>query len=337
MQTQTQVQPQPVLRPALRLVSKLNMDREEWLDVRRKGVGASDSAAAAGIHPYRSRLELWMDKTGRSAHLPKPDPNDTDSPLYWGNLLEEKVAEAYAHKTGNKIRRVNAVLQHPDEDKHWMLANLDYAVVGNDEVQILECKTTGQYGAMLWANGVPDYVRCQVQHQLAVTGKQAADVAVLICGHELQIHRIERDDELIDSLISMEREFWKMVESDTPPEVDGTKSSDTALRALFPRDEGEVLDLSNDLALDSDFNELIDLRDKISRLNQREDLLKQRIQQTMGEASEAQFVQGKVTWKRSADSIQLDTKALLKDHPELLEQYQRVRHGNRRFLMRASK
>ncbi|WP_197468537.1 YqaJ viral recombinase family protein, partial [Alcanivorax sp. HI0083] len=172
------------------------MSREDWLKIRKQGIGASDAAAAVGISPYQSPLELWMIKTGRDGLLPAPDPDDIQSPLYWGTLLEPKVAEAYAKITGNKVRRVNSVLQHPDEDKPWMLANLDYAVVGNDDVQILECKTTGQYGAKLWADGVPEYIQCQVQHQLAVTGKQAADVAVLICGQELQIHRIERDEAL---------------------------------------------------------------------------------------------------------------------------------------------
>src|SRR5699024_11818167 len=152
-QQETQLTPQ---RPALRLVSTKGLSREEWLEVRKEGIGASDCAAALGINPFQSRLELWMNKANRDAHLPKSDPNDISSPMYWGNLLEASVADAYSHKTGNRVRRVNAVLQHPDPDKHWMLANLDFAVVGNDEVQILECKTTGINGARLWANGVPD-------------------------------------------------------------------------------------------------------------------------------------------------------------------------------------
>jgi putative phage-type endonuclease len=211
-------------RPALRLVSTKRMNREDWLKIRKQGIGASDAAAAVGISPYQSPLELWMIKTGRDGLLPAPDPDDIQSPLYWGTLLEPKVAEAYAKITGNKVRRVNAVLQHPDDDKPWMLANLDYAVVGNDDVQILECKTTGQYGAKLWADGVPEYIQCQVQHQLAVTGKQAADVAVLICGQELQIHRIKRDEALIAHLCELEREFWQQVETDTPPDPEVSAS-----------------------------------------------------------------------------------------------------------------
>ncbi|WP_410901372.1 lambda-exonuclease family protein, partial [Pseudoalteromonas sp. SIMBA_162] len=75
-------------------------------------------------------------------------------------------------QTGNRVRRVNAVLRHPSIP--WMLANIDREIVGVPDVQILECKTAGEHGSRLWRDGVPDYVTIQVQHQLAVTGKSAA-------------------------------------------------------------------------------------------------------------------------------------------------------------------
>ena len=99
-------------RPALRLVSTKGMNREQWLKVRKQGIGASDAAAAVGLNPYQSPLELWMIKTGRDGLLPAPDPDDIHTPLYWGNLLEPKVAEAYAKATGNKVRRVTVSYTH---------------------------------------------------------------------------------------------------------------------------------------------------------------------------------------------------------------------------------
>jgi predicted phage-related endonuclease len=86
-----------------------------------------------------SMLELWMIKTGRMQQNIE-DESAGYAPLYWGKQLEPLVAEYYSMHTNHKVRRVNAVLQHPDEDKHFMLANLDYAVVGNEEVQILNVK-----------------------------------------------------------------------------------------------------------------------------------------------------------------------------------------------------
>jgi putative phage-type endonuclease len=284
---------------ALQLVSTKAMSREDWLEVRKRGIGASDAAAAVGISPYQSPLELWMIKTGRDGDMPKPDPNDESSPMYWGNILEPIVAQHYTRRTGYKVRKVNAVLQHADPDKHWMLANLDYSVVNHPEVQILECKTAGEWGAKLWRDGVPAYVQCQVQHQLAVTGRQAADVCVLLCGQEIRIHRIERDDDLIARLIELERQFWHYVETDTPPPADGSDSSGKALKYLYPQDTGDVLDLSEDPHLCQVFTELLAAREDIARAQKIEDERKQAIQQRMGEASKVIFPTGAVTWKQN--------------------------------------
>src|SRR5450830_399560 len=149
-------------QPALKLVKTNDLSREDWLTVRKKGIGSSDAAAAVGLNPYKSQLELWMEKTGRDTNLPKVDPKDKTSPMYWGTLLESIVAAHYTMLSGNKVRRINAVLQHPTEP--WMLANLDREVLGSSEVQILECKTAGFQGQFLWREGVPEYVQLQVHH-----------------------------------------------------------------------------------------------------------------------------------------------------------------------------
>ncbi|MCX3036583.1 YqaJ viral recombinase family protein, partial [Acinetobacter baumannii] len=214
----------PKLFTAKRLVNTKNMTQSDWLEVRRQGIGSSDCAAACGLNPYMSMLELWMIKTGRVKQSIE-DESSGVSPLYWGKQLEPLVAEYYSMHTNNKVRRINAVLQHPDPDKHFMLANLDYSVVGSDEVQILECKTAGEYGAKLWREGVPLYVLCQVQHQLAVTGKRAAHVCVLICGHETKIFKVTRSESVIKHIINAERYFWECVEKDTPPDVDASESA----------------------------------------------------------------------------------------------------------------
>ena len=55
----------PKLFTAKRLVNTKNMTQSDWLEVRRQGIGSSDCAAACGLNPYMSMLELWMIKTGR--------------------------------------------------------------------------------------------------------------------------------------------------------------------------------------------------------------------------------------------------------------------------------
>ena len=320
----------PQAAKAIRLIDTKLINREQWLSVRQQGIGSSDAAAAIGLNPYQSQLALWLEKTGRATQA-QPDSDDDSSPMYWGTVLEPIVAQHYSKRTDNKVRRVNAVLQHPSEP--FMLANLDREIVGNADVQVLECKTAGIHGAKLWADGVPEYMQVQVMHQLAVTGKRAADVAVLIAGQELRVYRIERDEQMIANLIELERQFWHYVETDTAPPADGSDSAETALCCLFPHDNGETIDFSHDADLNHVFEDLLAIRQTLKANEAQESLLRQRIEQEMGNASTAQFQSGMVTWKRSKDSLVLDTAKLNAEQPALVAQYQTQRAGSRRFVL----
>ncbi len=322
---------------AKRLINTKNLSREDWLQFRKQGIGSSDAAAACGIHPYLSMLELWMIKTGRmSSDIDASNNNGIDgySPLYWGNTLEPMVAKYYQEHTGNKVRRVNAILQHPDPNNHFMLANLDYAITGSDEVQILECKTAGEHGAKLWKHGVPLYVTCQVQHQLAVTGKKAAHICVLLCGHEAKIYQVERDERLIESIMEHERLFWQYVETDTPPTPDHSESAARALKQLYPTPKpSSKVDLRDDDGANKLFEQLLSYRDYMQELEKRHEQVKHQLQTLIANNEVAVFEKGAISWKRSKDSIGLNSKAVIKAHPELLAKFSKTKHGSRRFVI----
>jgi putative phage-type endonuclease len=313
---------------AVRLVDTKKLPYGQWLDVRRNGIGSSDAAAAVGLCPYKSQLELWMEKTGRTP--PEEVRPGQDDPRYWGTLLEPMVATAYQECTGHKVRKLNAVLQHPTFP--YMLANIDREVVGVPGVQVLECKTAGEFGSRLWKGGVPEYVQLQVQHQLAVTGKAAADVAVLLCGQQLEIHRVERDDEVIARLVVLETRFWEYVEKDIEPPADGSESAAKALRKLY-RGNDTRLDFTSDEDLGQAFDALTMLKDELEAMEHEAESLKQMIQQAMGDASKAAFAHGEVTYKRAKDSATLDTKRLMAECPDVAAMYAVTRPGARRFVL----
>lgn len=56
-----------------------NLTREEWLQLRRNGIGGSDASVIMGKNPYRSILQLWEEKTGK---LPVTDNGNEFT--YWG-------------------------------------------------------------------------------------------------------------------------------------------------------------------------------------------------------------------------------------------------------------
>ena len=121
-----------------------------------------------------------------------------------GNKLEDFVANEFSLKTGLKVRNVNGILKN---DKYpFAIANIDRAVVG--EKAFLECKVTNSYSKKVWQMGVPIHYQIQVNHYMAVTGATHCYVAALIGNEELIIHRIDRDEEIIDEIMKLEAMFW---------------------------------------------------------------------------------------------------------------------------------
>lgn len=173
-------------------------------------------------------------------------------------------------------------------------------------------------------------------HQLAVTGQQAADVAVLVGGQELRIFRLDRDDELIEQLITLEREFWQFVEENTPPPADESDSADRALRTLYPKDNHETLDFTEDSERSDLFVQLQEVRSALDQAKKNEARLKHHLQQAMGEYSEAVFRTGRLTWKKSTDTRVVDLNRLKAEQPDLVQQYLTIKPGSRRLLVHQS-
>ncbi len=211
------------------LASTRHMDRETWLELRRRGVGSSDAAAVCGLDPYRSPVAVWADKTGG------PVPVATDQePLQWGLLLEEVIARHFGAVTGRKVRRRRAILQH--QSVPHMLADLDFETwAAGDAAVPLEVKNVSEWRKTEWSEEtIPDHVMLQVQHQLAVTGRSHGYAAVLFGGNHFLPYTIERDQALIDMLLEREARFWDCVTERRIPNWDGSESSAAVLDAMYP-------------------------------------------------------------------------------------------------------
>ncbi len=302
-----------------------DLDHGAWLALRRQGIGSSDAAAIAGLNPYRSPMGVYLDKVGE---MPEQEPNER---MYWGTVLEDVVAKEFALRSGLKVRRRNAVLQsaiHP-----FMLANLDRECYGGpDGVGIVECKTTSAWNANAWDDAaVPDMYAIQVHHQLAVTGYAFGWVAVLIGGNDFRMKRIDRDPEIIAYLIRIEADFWRLVESRTPPDVDGTEASAQAIRLMYPR--AQRIQAALPLELRDDIASYRLAKAEVKEWEQRADLAAQRIQAALGDAEEGLLAgQVAVTW-RNVSSTRLDTKALKAEQPDIYDRYAKE-SLTRRFLVK---
>lgn len=212
------------------------MPRDEWLALRRGGIGGSDAAAIAGLNPYRTAIDVWLDKTGQITDEPGDEAAER---MRWGNVLEPVVAAEWSERHGIEIVDRPVLYRHPDHD--WMLANIDRETV--DPEGILEVKTAGINATLRTWNDPddpPDYVYVQALHYLAVTGRRVAFVAVLLAGQRLASYTIERDDTAVANLLKIEEEFWQHVADGTMPPVDGAEHTTELLQAMYDVDPADV-------------------------------------------------------------------------------------------------
>jgi putative phage-type endonuclease len=188
-----------------RLADLATLSRDDWLALRRRGIGSSDAPAVVGVSPYRTPLEVWAEKVG----LAEPEENEA---MRWGRLLEPVIAEEYSRAVGQQLWDPRAIYQHAEHA--WMLATPDRLATPMAPRIVIEIKTRA-----MWRqdDDLPAHYRVQVQHQLAVLGLDRATVVILVGGQRLFWTDVERDDALIRDLTEQEREFWRRVELRDPP------------------------------------------------------------------------------------------------------------------------
>ena len=199
------------------------MNKSEWLEERKKGIGGSDAATILGLNPYKTTIQLWEEKTGR-----RETEDISDKPyVKYGTQAEDLLRQLFAldFPEYEVSHEENAIIKHPKYD--FLFASLDGQLVNKEtgELGILEIKTTNILQSMQkekWKN-----YYCQILHYLNVTGyafvilkaqlKYDYDGDIRL---ETKHYKILREEVEEDIKLLQEKEiaFWKeYVEKDKRP------------------------------------------------------------------------------------------------------------------------
>ena len=84
-------------------ISIANLTHEEWLRLRKTGIGGSDAGAICGLNSYSSAIHVYNEKTDKEIH-----DLDNES-MRQGRDLEEYVAKRFMEETGLKVRRKRTI------------------------------------------------------------------------------------------------------------------------------------------------------------------------------------------------------------------------------------
>lgn len=300
---------------------------DDWHARRLSGVGGSEIAAVMGKNEYKTAHELWLEKT-----LKTPQFRGNAATLK-GQILEDAVAKYYEEATGNAVERDET--HYRSEDAPWLVGNIDRRIVNGG---ILECKTSKRNtpddeteDGFKWGMGneydadkniikecdqVPLNYYLQCQHYMCITGAPFCDLAVLFLASDFKpfrVYRIERNEEVIAKIKTAAHDFMLMVLDDVEPPM-----TDAELVKKYSEDISSDESIELDDALYEEYriarNELYLLQDKI-------DLLQEKIKLRMGDFGVATVGGKKVmTWK-SCTKTTFNSKAFKEKHPDLYENY----------------
>jgi putative phage-type endonuclease len=191
----------------------------EWYAARSNCIGASEIAAAAGLSPYQTPLELYHRKRGEIA------PIEDNDAMRMGRLLEPVVKSEFVRETGLVFADPNPpMFRH---SKHEPITATPDAII--DESTLFEAKTASWRMKSSWGDqdtdDVPPHYLCQCQQQMAVLNAAVVHLAVLFDGAQLKTFKVLRNDELINLLIAAGLELWERIKDGRPPEPTWTHAS----------------------------------------------------------------------------------------------------------------
>lgn len=266
----------------------------EQLEERKLGLGSSDAAVVAGVSPWKTRAELWLEKTGKS----EPADLSGNELIHFGNVLEQVVSDEFARRRGVDVRRRSQAFVHPEHP--FIRANADRIVLREDA--LLEAKTADKFTADKWDDEVPIYYRAQCHHLMMASRRKRIYLAVLIGGNEYRDFEIEHDSEMEELLLAREIEFWRYVETDTPPPAQS--AADVLL--LYQANKDAAIEATPEL-LDL-HRELLEVRAKIKDAERQFEAMKDIFCVYLGENEILVNQDGKpvITWKQASAKPRVD-------------------------------
>ena len=284
----------------------------EWYSRRKKGIGGSDSAAVLGVSKWKTPYQVWEDKTGRS------EPTEPNQAMRAGTYLEKSIREMYSNETGKMVYDPGFSI---DKEFPFIVGDVD----GLCDDRILEIKNCRNE----WEE-IPIEYFFQVQHYMRLFDMPLADIAVLFHGQEFRIFTVERDESLWDTILPVYQEFWKCVETDTPPELETLDDVNRAYR--YSKEASVILDADS---IDK-LQRIKTLKKTITGLKEQFSEYEFEVKNKMADNAIGTDESGKtlVTWRTSKPRETFDSKRFREDNPGIYNQYLKTGESSRTFLIK---
>ncbi len=186
------------------------MNEQEWLQWRRKGIGASDAPIIMGASPWTTPYQLWREKV-----FGEGLSQENEATLH-GKKYEEAALQWLENETGEfffpQIRMEHPILT-------WMRATLDGRALDGTICEIKCPYNLKNHEEVKKTRRIPEKYIWQLYHQLEVSGeKEIIFLSYNYLNPEDSIAlTLGSCQEKMDQLIEAEKQFQTYVENRTSP------------------------------------------------------------------------------------------------------------------------
>lgn len=305
--------------------------REEWLEVRKNGIGSSEVATIVGLNPWETPYQLWRRKVGLD------EPKQENAAMRNGHHLEDAVSKMWNDATGREIIKRSAIdwiirdndrpyLQVSPDRTYWLSDDSR----ANDNKGILEIKTTRM---KVDPEDLPKYWFAQVQYQLGVAGYEQGSLAWLSAGQgfDFGYQDLKLVPDFYEWLVDSVSRFWQdnIVGMQEPSAVNVTDVLLKYNRHTYRK----IIECSDEVF--TAYEILKEVRTEIKDLEDRKAVLEETIKMAFADAEALSYGgQTIATWKAPKASLKFDAEAFQADHPDLAKPYMKEMQGSRRFLLK---
>jgi predicted phage-related endonuclease len=282
------------------IVSVEITSQDQWLELRRHNVGASEVGALFGIHDYLTGFALAARKLGKL-----PDQKD-NSAMARGRRMEPIARDLLAERR-QEWQQIPAGSYYYDPDIHFGATPDLFVRDEHGRLAVVQIKSAAPaVFARKWHNPStgavepPLWIALQAMSEMHLTGADYAYVAVVMIDEWSDFHLETVEVPYLPKLIEQARErvaaFWQMIARGELPAPDYGEDGKAIAHVYAQADETE-LDLRAD-------NELPELVEKLEALKMArgtaEDGIEEaenRIKHKLGHATAARWAGGLITWK----------------------------------------
>ncbi len=185
----------------------IQQDTQEWLNMRKNRIGASDAPIILNVSPYRTAYQLWSEKLGLI------EPQQMNFAMSEGKRKEADGRKRFEGIIGKSV--CPDVLLHPNFN--YIMASLDG--ISEDRQLICEIKWPGKADHELALNGkVPEKYYPQVQLQMEVCDLPYNHYFSCY-GEDAALVVVERNRAFIDAMMPKLHDFYRCMITFKPPEL----------------------------------------------------------------------------------------------------------------------